>query len=113
MSEKTKEQRIKSAYNRIRRKYKELPKNELDLLTPLMKRTAYLETSLEDLEKLINEKGYSDEYKNGEKQSGTKGVPEVQAYLGFQKQYTANLKLLADRLPKEKPESKLQKFLDS
>ena len=57
MSEKTKEQRIKSAYNRIRRKYKELPTNELDLLTPLMKRTAYLETSLEDLEKLINEKG--------------------------------------------------------
>lgn len=112
MQEKTKDQRIKAAYNKIRRKYKGLPTNELDLLTPLMKRTAYLEASLEDLEEIINQKGYSDEYQNGAKQSGTKGVPEVQAYLGFQKQYTANIKILSERLPREVEESKLQKFLN-
>ena len=48
--------------------------------------------SLKELEAAINEKGYTDEYQNGESQRGTKKAPEVEIYNTMVKNYTAAIK---------------------
>ncbi len=55
--------------------------------------------SLEDLQSIINNNGYVDEYQNGQNQFGTKKSAEVDIYNTMVKNYTTVIKNLVDLLP--------------
>ena len=49
--------RQKKEQNRIKKLYKNLPKDKLEIAKKLMERAAYMLVSLEDIEEKINEDG--------------------------------------------------------
>lgn len=78
-----------------------LPKDRLKIATGLIERAAFMAASLKELEAAINEKGYTDEYQNGESQRGTKKASEVEIYNTMVKNYTAAIKALVDMAPED------------
>ena len=78
-----------------------MPKDRLKIATGLIERAAVMAASLKELEAAINEKGYTDEYQNGENQRGTKKAPEVEIYNTMVKNYTAAIKALVDMAPED------------
>ena len=68
----TKEEKIKREFSRLKRIFKDLDKNKLQTVESLIKNAAFMAVSLEELQEIINEEGYTVEYQNGANQSGTK-----------------------------------------
>ena len=66
-----------------------------------MDEAAFMAASLYELRKIINEKGYTEEYQNGANQKGIKKCSEVEIYNTMIKNYSAIIKQLTDLLPKE------------
>ena len=61
--------------------------------------------SLYELRKIIDEKGYTEEYQNGANQKGVKKCSEVEIYNTMIKNYSAIVKQLTDLIPKETAKS--------
>ena len=66
-----------------------------------MDEAAFMAASLYELRKIINEKGYTEEYQNGANQKGIKKCSEVEIHNTMIKNYSAIIKQLTDLLPKE------------
>ncbi len=79
-TEKTKEQRIKSEKSRLKKIFKDLDENKKNLVTPLIEKAAFMSVELDDLQEIIEQDGWTSEYKNGENQDGTKKSPEADTY---------------------------------
>ena len=97
--EKTKEQRIKSETTRLNSVFKELDENKKKVVTPLIKKAAFMHVELEELQKVIEENGCVDTYQNGANQYGTKKSAEVDVYNTMIKNYTAIIKTLTELAP--------------
>ena len=67
--------------------------------------------SVEDLQKVINEEGCHDEYKNGNNQYGKKASADLQAYNSLIKNYNSISDRLERLLPAEKKKSKLDEMI--
>ena len=67
----------------------------------LVDEAAFMAASLYELRKIVNEKGYTEEYQNGANQKGIKKCSEVEIYNTMIKNYSAIIKQLTDLLPKE------------
>ena len=67
----------------------------------LVDEAAFMAASLYELRKIINEKGYTEEYQNGANQKGIKKCSEVEIYNTMIKNYSAIIKQHTDLLPKE------------
>ena len=52
--------------------------------------------------KIIEQDGWTSEYKNGENQYGTKRSPEADTYIALSKNYAAVIKQLVDIVPEAK-----------
>lgn len=103
-----KESRINKELSKLKRAFKDLDKNKKSNAESLMKRAAFLTVCLEDLEEIINQEGYQDEYQNGENQKGTKQSEAVKTHIAFTRNLTGIVKALNDLVPQEKKkESKL------
>ena len=98
----TKEEKIKKEIARIKRALRDLDKNKLSVVEPLIKSVAFMAVSIQELEETINENGYIVEYQNGQNQFGTKQSDEVKTLLAMQKNLTAAIKALVDIAPKTK-----------
>ena len=97
----TKEEKIKREFSRLKRIFKDLDKNKLQAV------------SLEELQEIINEEGYTVEYQNGANQSGTKQSDAVKTHIAMTKNHAAIIKQLCDLVPPEKKkESRLQALRD-
>lgn len=108
-TELTKDQKISREIKRLRRVLKDLDKNKLQIVEPLIKTAAFMAVSLPELEAIINEQGYTVEYQNGANQSGTKQSDEVKTHIAMTKNLSTVLKTLADIAPPvKKKESRLQ-----
>lgn len=108
-AELTKDQKISREIKRLRRVLKDLDKNKLQIVEPLIKTAAFMAVSLPELEAIINEEGYTVEYQNGANQSGTKQSDEVKTYIAMTKNLATVIKTLADIAPPvKKKESRLQ-----
>ena len=59
-----------------------------------------MSASLYELRKIINEKGYTEEYQNGANQKGVKKCSEVEVYNTMIKNYMGTIKQLTELLPK-------------
>ena len=101
-TEKTKEQRIKSEKSRLKKIFKDLDENKKNLVTPLIEKAAFMSVELDDLQEIIEQDGWTSEYKNGENQYGTKKSPEADTYIALSKNYAAVIKQLADLVPAAK-----------
>ena len=98
----TKDELIAKETRRLRKALKDLDKNKLAVVEPLIKTAAFTAVSLAELEETINRNGFVVEYKNGENQYGTKQSDEVKTLIALQKNLAAALKTLADIAPPTK-----------
>lgn len=110
--DKVRKGKITKEYNKLKRLYAELPENKLKLVTPVIQNAAFMKVTLEDLQYEINEEGYTDDYRNGNEQSGRKASAKLQAYTSLMKQYTVVIDRLQKMLPEQKTKGKLEAFLD-
>ncbi|EHI98033.1 hypothetical protein CDLVIII_1334 [Clostridium sp. DL-VIII] len=97
------EKRIKKEANRLKKLFKDMPKNTMDKVSSLIKNAAFMTITLEDLQEKIIQDGTVSEYKNGENQFGTKKSPEVEIYNTMIKNHMGIIKQLTDLMP-EKPQ---------
>ena len=75
--------------------------------------TIELDHVISELRKIINEKGYTEIYQNGENQKGVKKSAEVDIYNSLIKHYMAIMKQLLELLPKSEvavAENIMQRF---
>lgn len=79
--EKSKEAKIKSEKTRLKGIFKDLDENKKKLVTPLIEKAAFMSIELDELQNVIEETGWTSEYKNGENQYGTKKSPEAETYI--------------------------------
>ena len=104
----TKEEKIKREFSRLKRIFKDLDKNKLQTVESLIKNAAFMAVSLEELQEIINEEGYTVEYQNGANQSDA-----VKTHIAMTKNHAAIIKQLCDLVPPEKKkESRLQALRD-
>ena len=90
---------IKCETKRLQKIFENLPQDAAVFAEKLIENAAFMAVSLADLQKIINKKGYTEEYKNGENQSGTKRTPEVDIYNTMVKNFNTTMKQLIDMLP--------------
>lgn len=112
MEQLEKEKQIKREESRLKRTFKDLSKNTLDTVRPLIKNAAFMAVTLENLQEEINKTGITCSYKNGENQFGTKKTPEVETYNTMIKNYASVIKQLCEFLPEgQKEGDELLEFL--
>lgn len=83
--------------------FKEIEEKKKKTVEKLVINAAFMAISLEDLQNIINEKGYTEEYQNGANQKGVKKCSEVEIYNTMIKNYSSVIKQLTDLLPKDIP----------
>jgi ribosomal protein RSM22 (predicted rRNA methylase) len=98
---KSKEEIIKSEKRKLAGIYLRLDKKTKKSVDSLVEEAAFMAASLYELRKIIDEKGYTEEYQNGANQKGVKKCSEVEIYSTMIKNYSSVVKQLTDLLPKE------------
>lgn len=107
-----KQKLIKREVFKFKKIFKDLPKNTLDTVQPLIKNAAFMAVTLELLQEEINKTGVTCTYQNGENQFGTKKTPEVETYNTMIKNYASVVKQLCEFLPEgQKEGDELLEFL--
>lgn len=97
----SKEARIYTEIKRLNGLFKMIDPKMKKLVKSLIENAAFMTITLEDIQKDINSKGYTEEYQNGENQWGTKKTPEADLYNTMIKNHTSVMKQLTDLLPKD------------
>ena len=111
-----KDKRIAKEVARIKKLYKDLPKNRQDSLKKLIERAAFMAVSLEDMETKIQEEGQVVSMRQGE-YTIDRAHPLLTTYNAMIKNYTATVKLLDEVFvetngDQPSPGSKLAKFVN-
>ena len=100
-AEMTKDEIISAEKRKLHGIFSKLETNTKKSVSSLVDEAAFMAASLYELRRIINEKGYTEEYQNGENQKGVKKCSEVDIYIQLEKNYAAVIKQLTDLLPKE------------
>jgi hypothetical protein len=98
----TKEEMIKKEMRRLKRIYKDLDGRKKQVVDGLIHEAAYMRATLDELRKMIDEKGPIDEMPQGD-YSILREHPAVKTYNTMIQRYTTVMKQLTDLLPKEVP----------
>jgi hypothetical protein len=101
--EMTKAEIIKAEKTKLNGIYSKLEAKTKKSVSSLVDEASFMAASLYELREIINDKGYTEEYQNGENQKGTKKCSEVEIYIQLSKNYMSIIKQLTDLLPKGKP----------
>ncbi|MGH1285283.1 hypothetical protein [Bacillus toyonensis] len=103
----TKEERVKKEINRLKRIYKEMPKDTLLVVEGLIVEAADLRVRLEDIRKDLDENGYDEMFSQSENQDPyERERPQARRYISMNKNYQSIMKQLGDYVPKIPPEPK-------
>ena len=102
---KSKDKIIKAEKRKLAGIYTRLDEKTKKSVGSLVDEAAFMAASLYELRKIIDEKGYTEEYQNGANQRGVKKCSEVETYNTMIKNYSAIVKQLTDLLPKEQAKS--------
>ena len=103
----TKEERVKKEYNRLKRLYKELPKDLIQLVDGLLWEAADLRIRLEEIRQDLDDNGYDDMFSQSPTQEPyERERPQARRYISLNKNYQTIMKQLGDRLPKYEAPSK-------
>ncbi|MFK4432185.1 MULTISPECIES: hypothetical protein [Bacillus] len=103
----TKEERVKKEVNRLKRIYKEMPKDTLMVVEGLIVEAADLRVRLEDIRKDLDENGYDEMFSQSENQEPyERERPQARRYISMNKNYQSIMKQLGDYVPKIPPKPK-------
>lgn len=95
----TKEARIKKEYNALKRNYKTLPKDRLNVVEGLIQRAAFMKISLEDMELDLDEKGFVEEFQQSPNVDPyERERPVARLYNSMNKNYQSIIKELSSHL---------------
>lgn len=95
-----KEKKIKQEINRIKKLYKDFPKDKSKVLEGLINEVSFIRISLEEIRQDLIKNGLTELFEQGE-QSFNRERPEVKIYSNFMKLYSSAMKQLIDLLPPE------------
>ena len=73
--------------------------SQKEIAEKLLDKLEFMEEQLQILQKKLREKGWTEEYQNGEKQFGIKKSSEADVYNNLIKNYNATIKVLAELVP--------------
>lgn len=97
----SKQERISIEEKRLRRIYKNIPKDNKAIIDGLIQRAAYMRTTLEDYEADLDEKGYVELFSQSEKcDPYERERPVARLYNSMNKNYQCIIKQLSDLVPK-------------
>lgn len=111
MAKPKKETRIKNEKQRLLAIFEGLDENKLQIVYPLIDRAAFLAVNLEDLEKELNENGWTETYTNGRNQEGVKKSAAADAHISLTKNLNAIVKQLLDLAPPAQKKSRLEEMM--
>lgn len=95
----TKEARIKKEYNALKRNYKTLPKDRLNVVEGLIQRAAFMKISLEDMEVDLDENGFVEEFQQSPNVEPYERLrPVASIYNSMNKNYQTIIKELSSQL---------------
>ena len=85
--------------NKLKKIFKDIEPGKRQTVEKLIANAAFMAESLDQLQEVIREKGFVEEYHNGANQSGIKKCSEVEIYNTMIKNYSSIIKQLVDLLP--------------
>jgi hypothetical protein len=85
--------------NKLKKIFKDIEPGKRQTVEKLISNAAFMAESLDELQEIIREKGFVEEYQNGANQSGIKKCSEVEIYNTMIKNYSSIIKQLVDLLP--------------
>lgn len=103
-----KDKKIKKEILKFKRIFKNLDDNSKKITENLINKAAFMSVSLDELQDIINQKGYTEEYQNGANQSGIKKCSELEIYNTMVKNFTSVINQMYSMLPSSKT-SEVQK----
>jgi len=106
-----KEKNIKQEINRIKKLYKEFPKDKVKALEGLINEVAFIKVSLEELRENLLTNGFTEVFEQGE-QRFNRERPEVKIYTTFIQRYSNVMKQLIDLLPPEVKKEESDELLE-
>ena len=106
-----KEKNIKQEVNRIKKLYKEFPKDKIKALEGLINEAAFIKVSLEELRENLLANGFTEVFEQGE-QRFNRERPEVKIYTTFIQRYSNVMKQLIDLLPPEVKKEEADELLE-
>lgn len=106
-----KEKNIKQEINRIKKLYKEFPKEKTKVLEGLINEAAFIKISLEELRENLLKNGFTEVFEQGE-QRFNRERPEVKIYTTFIQRYSNVMKQLIDLLPVEVKKEEADELLE-
>ena len=112
MAKPKKETRIKQVRERLESLCEGLPKKKAAVALPLIEQAAFMQITLEDLQRDVLADGCTEEYQNGRNQSGMKAAAALQAYNSVVKNFAAICERLDRILPEGTGGSKLRELLE-
>lgn len=103
----TKDERVKKEVNRLKRIYKELPKDTLMVVDGLIVEAADLRVRLEDVRLDLDLNGYDEMFSQSPDQEPyERERPQARRYIAMNKSYQSIMKQLGDYIPKPDPKKK-------
>lgn len=91
--------RVKAEKQRLLSLFAGIDENKREVVLPLIDRAAFLRVALEDLESEMLVEGFTEDYNNGQHQSGKKKSAAAQSHDAFTKNLNAITKTLIDLVP--------------
>ncbi|MBD7984418.1 hypothetical protein H9649_07495 [Sporosarcina sp. Sa2YVA2] len=97
----TKDERVKKEIRRLKRIYKDLPKDTLMVVEGLIVEAADLRIRLEDIREDLDVNGYDEMFSQSEQQEPyERERPQARRYIAMNKNYQSIMKQLGDYIPK-------------
>lgn len=98
-----KDKKISAAIKKLKALFRETDKATKTKVSFLIDKVAFMSVSLEELQSIINCKGYTEEYQNGANQSGIKKSAAIDIYNSLIRNYVTAVKQLCDIAPDAAP----------
>jgi len=103
----SKDDRVKKEIRRLKRIYKDLPKDTLMVVEGLIVEAADLRIRLEDIREDLDLNGYDEMFSQSEQQEPyERERPQARRYIAMNKNYQSIMKQLGDYIPKPEPKKK-------
>lgn len=100
----TKDRRISAEEKRLRKSYDKITDDKMIIVDGLIRRAAYMRTTLEDYEKDLDKGGYVELFSQSDKlEPYERERPVARLYISMNTNYQKIIKQLSDLLPKGVP----------
>ena len=92
--------RISKEERRLKKLYKDMDEDKINVVDGLIQRAAYMRVSLEDFEEDLNKNGFTEEFSQGDQEPYERKRPIADLYNTMNASYQKAIKQLTDLLPK-------------